>query len=788
MQAIIHIGFPKTGTSSLQYFLNHFRDVLLNDYNILYPKNGLLEPEGHHLLSSLFSPEHDYFYRKYKDRKEEILKNLIDEIKGSSCNTVFFSSEAFSAYNFDHLARFLEFINSHFNLEGIDIVAYIRRQDQYLESIYKQEIRNYHTRLTSFIDDFTVLVKHFVDYWRIFYLLQKKLSNIKNSNLKIFIYDRKSFKNNNIICDFLSKVFGIDLESPGGSGLNLEDFEINKSLSVESTLALRSINEELDLPEEIHSSICGYLYRLDSERRSKLKFLLPLEDRINLLKWYEQSNKKFFEKYLKTDNLFVLNEEQIRYFKEYEKYIKANEHKIHCEVKRRIELIKDFVRERTEVSYISKREFIITEFGWRGLFGKVDGIDHEGIKGWLLDLKGEKPCEVMLKIDEFIIADSPERRKLSKEVARLYEYKGDPMAAFCFKWENMELSSEFIEYLNILPDDYSLKIKVIEKATGKAIARNYTEISAKDLKEVFQKKYSSRALIKIPDLKPVFSISDKNGFEYYWSLFKDYFEETLKYYKVIFLRGYTPQSYCIACNAFSDFKIKQAKLLETETNIYPIFREHLICTNCRLNTRLRLVLYYLKYLVRNLNFMHGKPRIYVLENSTQFAKECLKQLNMYAHLTFSEFFGLEYKSGTFINGVLHQDVCDLSFHDNYFDIIVSNDVFEHTYDFKKAFAECYRVLKPGGHLVFTVPFSINRDRSIIRAKLVNEELIYLEEPIYHGDPIRKFGSLVFADFGWDLLDFLKQLGFRVELLYFFSPTFLILHGPASFLWVAHKLE
>lgn len=49
------------------------------------------------------------------------------------------------------------------------------------------------------------------------------------------------------------------------------------------------------------------------------------------------------------------------------------------------------------------------------------------------------------------------------------------------------------------------------------------------------------------------------------------------------------------------------------------------------------------------------------------------------------------------------DACNLPYDDNFFDIVVSFDVFEHIKNDKKAVSEVYRVLKNGGALVFTVP-------------------------------------------------------------------------------------
>lgn len=49
------------------------------------------------------------------------------------------------------------------------------------------------------------------------------------------------------------------------------------------------------------------------------------------------------------------------------------------------------------------------------------------------------------------------------------------------------------------------------------------------------------------------------------------------------------------------------------------------------------------------------------------------------------------------------DIGKLPYQDAEFDVVVALDVFEHISDEERAVAEVRRVLKPGGHLVFTVP-------------------------------------------------------------------------------------
>ena len=48
---------------------------------------------------------------------------------------------------------------------------------------------------------------------------------------------------------------------------------------------------------------------------------------------------------------------------------------------------------------------------------------------------------------------------------------------------------------------------------------------------------------------------------------------------------------------------------------------------------------------------------------------------------------------------------DLKFENNMFDTILCTQVMEHVYDHKTMLKEIFRVLKPGGHIVLTVPFA-----------------------------------------------------------------------------------
>jgi len=112
--------------------------------------------------------------------------------------------------------------------------------------------------------------------------------------------------------------------------------------------------------------------------------------------------------------------------------------------------------------------------------------------------------------------------------------------------------------------------------------------------------------------------------------------------------------------------------------------------------------------------------------------------------------------------VRHEDLTKLSFANASFDIVVTQDVFEHIGDYKAAFSEYRRVLTSKGIMAFTIPFFPNQKCTEIRVQLNSDGYIqYLLTPEYHSNPVGDRGSLCFQHFGWDILDTLRQVGFSI---------------------------
>jgi len=137
------------------------------------------------------------------------------------------------------------------------------------------------------------------------------------------------------------------------------------------------------------------------------------------------------------------------------------------------------------------------------------------------------------------------------------------------------------------------------------------------------------------------------------------------------------------------------------------------------------------------------------------------QLSSLSKYTCSEYF-FDVTPGSLNEaGIRCEDLQNLSFSSNSFDLVITQDVFEHIADPEKAFSEIRRVLKPAGYHIFTVPFHEGK-KSLKRAKIENDKEVYLLPRVYHIDPLRKDGGLVYTDFGEDLIELLHSLGYETD--------------------------
>lgn len=128
-----------------------------------------------------------------------------------------------------------------------------------------------------------------------------------------------------------------------------------------------------------------------------------------------------------------------------------------------------------------------------------------------------------------------------------------------------------------------------------------------------------------------------------------------------------------------------------------------------------------------------------------------------ADYTYSFFYEDKELGKTISAGCTNQNLENLKFEDNSFDIFITQDVFEHINNPFAAFKEIYRVLKPGGVHIFTVPIDSPLKRTVPRISIENGIRKPILPEVYHGNPIDKEnGSLVTYDWGNDICELIEK--------------------------------
>jgi hypothetical protein len=185
-----------------------------------------------------------------------------------------------------------------------------------------------------------------------------------------------------------------------------------------------------------------------------------------------------------------------------------------------------------------------------------------------------------------------------------------------------------------------------------------------------------------------------------------------------------------------------------------VWRERVNCPDTYFNNRMRGTFHIFDIEMEP----YPDISIYMTEAITPVYKRFSEQ---FPNTIGSEFYGDRYLLGELSDiGVRNEDVTRLTFADQQFERLISLDVFEHVPDYKRAFAEAFRVLKAQGKMMWTVPFSPLKRTNTVRATVRDGMICHLLPPEYHGDPLSDQGVLCFQYFGWEMLEQMKEAGFK----------------------------
>lgn len=185
-------------------------------------------------------------------------------------------------------------------------------------------------------------------------------------------------------------------------------------------------------------------------------------------------------------------------------------------------------------------------------------------------------------------------------------------------------------------------------------------------------------------------------------------------------------------------------------------------------SRQRAVLLVLRQLVEAGDLPEWEAmRLYVSEAVTPFAERLQQQI---PKLRCSEYLP---EPDHWLRGqVAHRDLRRIGLPPATFHAVICNEVLEHVEELVPSLQGMAEVLTLGGYLIATVPFLYGQQEHLVKALWRGEgqEPEVIGEPDYHGNPVRAEGSLVYRYPGWQLLDDLREAGFRDAAVHAISST------------------
>lgn len=289
-ELVLHIGTPKTGTSTLQHFLKN-NSKRLGDKGVYYPD---------------FSKDLDYIYNAWgggdsidgnfgwytRADLKLVDKMQIIESKFESFNTVLCSSE--NMWGELDICQFLQYwIEKGFNVR---VIVYLRRQADYIESIYREIVRLILGKI-SINDMIDINCKEYesvhnnLHYDRI---LNRFSKVIGRKNIIVRPYEKKQLFGQDIILDFLN-VLGVDT----GGGFVFPDKRYNPPMSNSCFELKRRMNGNTNNQKLMNDCFYDILMKCGVDReREHFVSMLSFEERKNFMMQFDEGNRRIARDYL----------------------------------------------------------------------------------------------------------------------------------------------------------------------------------------------------------------------------------------------------------------------------------------------------------------------------------------------------------------------------------------------------------------------------------------------------------------------------------------------------------
>ena len=263
---VLHMGPPKTGTTSLQAALHELRPRLA-DAGILYPVSPIEIEPAHHILTALFgewgSIKHSV--QRHFDSLESARQHALEFVEGvkqtavdGGFHTIVLSSETIFPTKGCETYKLMPELRKI--TPNIQPVVYIREPASHYKSRLQQAAKTGEFRLPH-------------PHWPYRRALEEIEQTLEKSPI-VRAYDRDQLRDGDIVSDFCQAVLGLDLASDEIPKLNE-----NVSMSAEATFLLIAYGKYMDSVSVDHSQ-----RRAAAKHRALIRKFVDSEGRLTKLR------------------------------------------------------------------------------------------------------------------------------------------------------------------------------------------------------------------------------------------------------------------------------------------------------------------------------------------------------------------------------------------------------------------------------------------------------------------------------------------------------------------------
>lgn len=304
----LHIGQHKTGTSTLQNFLWRNRQWL-ESAGVLYPEVGLCGPthasfalslpgERQSVLAEMFrnaAVDRNGTYLPYAGKSAHSLySELGRQIADTSCPVIVLSSECFMEWVDPSLVHSM--LSDHCDCD-IKVLLLLRRQDQWIQSVFNQVVKDPGLRFSGRLMDLPQA--QMLDYESVVF---QWATAFGKDNVRVFPYQSLSRYDAGVV-GLISEVIGIE---PTHNSQLPSFEERNVSLSGEQLRVLHVLNRR-DISCECFQRVLAYFIRENEKGKGidRANTWLGYEQGCALYDQYREGNHRIAQEFIGCDVLFL---------------------------------------------------------------------------------------------------------------------------------------------------------------------------------------------------------------------------------------------------------------------------------------------------------------------------------------------------------------------------------------------------------------------------------------------------------------------------------------------------